>query len=154
MISWTPRIIFWIQFLLKCPNYLDRESTKTNVLRLSWDQPCCRWWLFHSKLSRSLKLYLKFSYFKIQIFQTTSDVKTNRNVIYNFIVDGFFIRNHLSSQKFIWSCHIVKFKNFKQSQIKKTTRRKSIDLNKLYNIPIETFFHLSLFRTSNNYYNI
>ena len=50
---------------------------------------------------------LKLTYFKIQFFwivQTTSDEKMIKikivdiDVIYNFVVDNFIIRNHLGSE--------------------------------------------------------
>jgi hypothetical protein len=66
-----------------------------------------------------LKLCLKFSYFRIQIFKTTLDGKANKSKVVdldemcNFVIDNFFIRHHLWSQKSIWSCHTLKFKKFK-----------------------------------------
>jgi hypothetical protein len=62
------------------------------------------WWLFHSKPFTVPKFCLKHSNFEIQIFwivQTTLDGKITKtkvidlDEIYNFVVNNFFIRNHL-----------------------------------------------------------
>jgi hypothetical protein len=38
-------------------------------------------------------------------------------MIYNFVVDDFFIWNHLQSQNFIWSAQILKFNFFRIVQM-------------------------------------
>ena len=68
------------------------------------DQQLCSWWLFHLKPFTVLEFCLKHLNFKIQNFrivQTTLDVKITKtqvvdlDEIYKFIVDNYFIRNHL-----------------------------------------------------------
>jgi hypothetical protein len=62
---------------------------------------------FHLKSFDVLKVWVKLSQFKIQIYQTTSNGKTTKTKVvdlnenYNFVVDDFFIWIRLRSQVFI-----------------------------------------------------
>ena len=72
----------------------------------------------------------EFQNFKIRIFQTTSDGKTTKTKVvgleklWNFVVDNFFIWNHLVMQKLCLNFKILKFEFFKQPRMEKPPKWK------------------------------
>ena len=70
----------------------------------------------------------------------TKDV--NLDEFFNFVVDEFFIWNHLLAQNSIWSSQNLKFK-FQIIQTKcdgEMSKTKVIDIEKLCNFVVDNFF--------------
>jgi hypothetical protein len=67
--------------------------------------------------------------------------------LYKFVVDNFFIWNHLLSLNFVWSSHILKFKFWiiQTKSDREMTKTRIVDLNKFYNFVADNFFYLNLF---------
>ena len=61
--------------------------------------------------------------------------------LYNFVIDDFFIWNHLVFENIVWSCHNLKFKFYigQSNSDEKITKIKLVDLNKLYNFVFDNF---------------
>jgi len=90
----------------KIHNFFKQSRMKTNFISKLQISRLCNWWFFYLKLFIVPEFCLKLFYFKIQLFwliQITSDEKMIENkvkdlaMIYNFVGDNFFIRNHLGS---------------------------------------------------------
>jgi hypothetical protein len=58
--------------------------------------------------------------------------------LYNFIVDNFFIWNHLSMENYVWIFHIWN-SNF-LNDLGETTKTKVVNLKKLNNFVVDNFF--------------
>ena len=62
--------------------------------------------------------------------------------LYNFVVDDFFIWNHLVFENIVWRCDNLKFKYYigQSNSDGEITKIKLVDLNKLYNFIFDNFF--------------
>jgi len=91
------------------------------------------------------KYSLKISHIEIQIFRMASDEETTKTKVvdfeelYNFIVDNFFIWNHLSKKNYVWISHI-EIQNFQTTSDGETTKPKVVLLDNIYNFAVETLF--------------
>ena len=71
----------------------------------------------------------EFLKFEIWIFKMSSNREMSRTKVvdleklYNFIVDNFFIWNHLVKENYVWISHL-KFKFFRWPQMEKQQKQK------------------------------
>ena len=78
-------------------NKVRWKQTLYQSCRSRRDRQLYSWWLFHLKSFVVLKLCFKFSQFKIQICETTSNGETSKTKVvdldknYNFIVNDFHL---------------------------------------------------------------
>jgi hypothetical protein len=62
----------------------------------------------------------------------------NLEKLCNFIVENFFIWNHLSNENYVWIL-IFEIQNFQMTSDGETTKTKLLDLKKLCNFELTTF---------------
>ena len=96
-------------------------------------------------------LKFKFKLFKqslmekwpIQKYGKMTNIKVaDLDKLYNFVVDNFFIWNHLLCKKIIWISYIIKFKFYivQSNSDGEMTKRKLVDLNEFYNFVFGNVF--------------
>jgi len=83
--------------------------------------------------------------------ETTKTKVVDFEELYNFIVDNFFIWNHLSKKNYVWISHI-EIQNFQTTSDGETTKPKVVLLDDIYNS--WNPFHLNSFRDPNTHFKI
>ena len=70
--------------------------------------------------------------------QTIKTKVVDLEELYNFIVNNFFILNHLFKENYVWISHILnsKFSN----DLECRNDKKIVDLEKLYNFVVQNIF--------------
>jgi len=116
-------LIFKIQILI-CSNKFGWINDQNKSCTSQWVIQLCCCQHFHLKWFTIL-IFFNLLYFEIQILncskksarEMTKIKVVDLDEFYSFVIDDFFILNHLLPQSSIWSYRILKFKLFKQNRM-------------------------------------